>query len=258
MIAKVKSKQQAKRNPDVEETTHHRHPLLFAVGAVTFLMFACGGYLAQKLFDPSAFPITKIAVEGEFHQITSDHVEALVSNAVDGGFFSVDVANVRNRILDDPWIFDAAVQRVWPDTIRVSIREQDAVARWGEYALLNEFADIFVPNGDDIPSYLPKLNGPIGTESEMLSRYTAARSRLQKLGLNIAQIEMSDRRAWVMELTSGTSLVIGREELDQRLSRFSHAYDRFLKDSWEKVESIDLRYTNGFAVREKNVEEDNG
>ena len=257
MIAKAATKMQAKRNPSAEKISH-RHPLLFTVGVIAFLMFAGGGYLGQKLFDPSAFPITKIAVEGEFHQITSEHVEALVSNAVHGGFFSVDVANVRNRILDDPWIFDAAVQRVWPDTVRVSIREQSAIARWGEYALLNQFADIFVPDTSELPSNLPTLNGPIGTEAELLSRYETARRRLSNLGLMIARVEMSDRGAWVVELTGGTTLVVGREELDQRLSRFTRAFDHFLKESWEKVDSIDLRYTNGFAVREKAVGVDNG
>jgi cell division protein FtsQ len=74
----------------------------------------------------------------------------------------------------------------------------------------------------------------------------------------IARVEMSDRGAWVVELTGGTTLVVGREELDQRLSRFTRAFDHFLKESWEKVDSIDLRYTNGFAVREKAVGVDNG
>ncbi len=257
MNSKSCTKIQAKRNSTPVEV-RRRHPLLFTVGVIAFFMFACGGYLAQKIFDPAAFPITKIAVEGEFQQITSEHVETLVSNAVYGGFFSVDVANVRKRILDDPWIFDAAVQRVWPDTIRVSIREQNAVARWGEYALLNSRADIFVPDAQGIPPQLPKLHGPIGTEAEMLSRFKVVRERLSKLGLTIARVEMSDRRAWLVELASGTVLVIGREELNRRLSRFSRAYDHFLKESWEKVDSIDLRYTNGFAVREKIEEVDKG
>jgi cell division protein FtsQ len=257
MMGNRQGKAQAKRSAEIK-LPRHRHPLLIAVGVVAFLMFVCGGYLTQKIFDPAAFPIRKIAVEGEFHQITSEHVQALVSNAVHGGFFEVDVADVRNRILDDPWIFDAAVRRIWPDTIRVSIREQDAVARWGKYGLLNRFADIFVPETELIREDLVVLDGPLGSEEELLARYFTVQAGLDEVGLRVARIALSDRRAWVVDIANGATLVIGRHALDKRLNRFNRAFDRVLKANWARVDSVDLRYTNGFAIREKLTGVDNG
>jgi cell division protein FtsQ len=257
MIRKVRNKVQAQRTAPVE-VERRRHPLLSVVGVVAFLMFAYGGYLTQQLFDPHAFPIRKIAVEGEFHHLTSEHVQRLVSNAVHGGFFDVDVVNVRTRILDEPWIFDASVRRVWPDTIRVSIREQNAVARWGEYALLNQDADIFVPDSSAIPSGLVVLDGPIGTESELLRRYSAIQETLDPIDLRVARINLSDRRAWAVEIKDGATLVVGRHAVAERLGRFSRAFEHALKENWTHVALVDLRYTNGFAIREKNGATDNG
>jgi cell division protein FtsQ len=257
MMRGEKRTAQAQRNPS-PETRHRRNPLLFVVGIIAFLMFGSGGYLVQRMFDPSAFPIRKIAVEGEFNHLTAEHVQRLVSNALHGGFFDVNVAVVRARILDEPWILDATVGRVWPDTIRVSIQEQDAVARWGEYALLNRFADIFVPVSNPIPSGLVVLDGPIGTESELLRRYFAIQKSLDKVGLRIARINLSERRAWAIEIEDGATLVMGRRAIAERLSRFNHAFADVLKARWDRVALVDLRYTNGFAIREKAATADNG
>ena len=248
---------QAHRNREVE-VSRRRHPLLLIVGLMAFLMFLYGGFLGEQLFDPAAFPIRKIAVEGEFHNLTAEHVQAVVSKAVHGGFFDVDVAKVRARILDEPWVFDAAVRRVWPDTIRVSIREQVGVARWGEYGLLNKYADIFVPNSNAIPPNLVVLDGPIGTEGEILARYFSVKRTLDNVGLQAARIRLSDRRAWVVEIENGATLIVGRHFVAERLGRFSRAFEHVLKDNWMRVALVDLRYTNGFAIREKIGVIDNG
>ncbi len=248
---------QAQRN--LENTARRdRHPLLFIVGAIGFLMFVYGGFLTQQVLDPTTFPIRKIAVDGEFHHLTAKHVQSVVSKAVLGGFFDVDVAKVRARILDEPWVFDAAVRRVWPDTIRVSIREQAAVARWGKYALLNKFADIFVPDVSEIPSNLVLLDGPIGTESEILGRYRSMQRKLDEVGLQVDRVHLSERRAWGVDIKGGATLIIGRHAVEERLGRFSRAFERVLKSNWGRVALVDLRYTNGFAIRESLSGTDNG
>ena len=248
---------QAQRNVD-NAARRQRHPLLFMVGVIGFLMFVYGGFLTQQVLDPEAFPIRKIAVDGEFHQLTAEHVQSVVSKAVLGGFFNVDIAKVRARILDEPWVFDAAVRRVWPDTIRVSIREQAAVARWGEYALLNKFADIFVPDASGIPSNLVVLDGPIGTESEILESYFSMQKKLDEVGLQVGRIHLSERRAWAVDIKDGATLLIGRHAVAERLGRFSRAYEHVLKSNWKRVALVDLRYTNGFAIRESLGVADNG
>ncbi len=248
---------QAHRVREVEDS-QHRHPLLLLVGTLAFLMFLYGGFLAQQLFDPEAFPIRKIAVDGEFHHLSAAHMQTIVSKAVHGGFFDVDVASVRAHLLDEPWVSEATVRRVWPDTIRVSIREQVAVARWGEYALLNPIADIFVPESRATPPGLVALDGPIGTEGEILQRYYAMQKVLDDIGLQVQRIRLSERRAWIVDIENGATLVIGRHAVDERLGRFSRAFEHVLKGNWNRVALVDLRYTNGFAIREKSEDIDNG
>lgn len=223
----------------------------WVVGILAVTILAGAGYFVQLVGDPAAFPIRKVKVEGDFRHLAPQYVEKLVSGAVNGGFFSVDVETIRQRILEEPWLYDVAVQRVWPDTIRVSIKEQEPVAYWGENALLNGQADIFAPDRQSFPPDLVALQGPIGSETDVLRRFRSAQSQFGPRGLRITRLTLSERRAWVIEVAGGTTIVIGRHAIDQRLERFSRAYDSMLKDHWARIATIDLRYTNGFAIRER-------
>ena len=256
MAPKTIKRQAARHGQNATKTRISSLPVV--VGTLSFLMFVYGGYLAQRLLDPAAFPIKKIAIEGEFRYLMPEHLERAVSQAIDAGFFRVDVAAVRERILTEPWVYDAAVQRIWPDMLRVSITEQSAVARWGKYGLLNGKADIFVPDAGNTPDGLAVLDGPLGAEEEVLNRYLAMRRELGRVGLSVATLSLSARRAWQLEIEDGATLIIGRDAVAERLVRFTRAYETVLKPRWLRIARVDLRYTNGFAITESRDEINNG
>jgi cell division protein FtsQ len=221
---------------------------------VSLILLAGLGYVGQSLQRPGSFPIRKVAVEGDFRHLAPAYVETLVAGGLQGGYFQIDVQALRSRLLGEPWIKDAAVERVWPDVLRVAITEQQPVARWGKDALLNTQAEVFKPHPDSFPSGLVHLRGPVGSEEEVLSAYHRIERQMQALELKVARLGLSDRGAWTLGLAGGTRLVLGRERLNERLSRFERAYVAGLRDGWSTVASVDLRYTNGFAVMERKVE----
>lgn len=224
------------------------------------LACTCGGvaWLVHAMSDPAALPIRKVAVEGEFLHLNPNHLQAVVVGAVNAGFFGVDVAEIRRILLDEPWIRDATIRRVWPDSLRVRIEEQRPAARWGEHALLNEFADIFVPEPGEIPPGLVRLDGPVGTELELLERYRYLARRLAEVGLTPARIDLTERHAWTVTTTEGREIVLGREAFELRLARFLAGYTRGLDALWDRIGRVDLRYTNGFAVAEPAPRRGNG
>ena len=62
---------------------------------------------------------------------------------------------------------------------------------------------------------------------------------------------LSDRRAWRIVLSDGSTLLLGRHFTQERLDRFIRAWPRILRENWPRVQTLDLRYTNGFAVKER-------
>jgi len=67
--------------------------------------------------------------------------------------------------------------------------------------------------------------------------------------LSITRLEQDERRAWVVTLNSGVKLLLGRKESEKRLTRFIDIYPRVLKAWEQRIDEVDLRYPNGFAVR---------
>ena len=215
-------------------------------------------WIARELSDPTALPIRRVMVEGEFKHLTTEHVQHAVADAVHAGFFGVDVADIRDLLQDEAWIREANVSRMWPDGLHVTIVEQVPVARWGDYGLLNERADVFVPIAEDLPRDLVQLNGPLGSEQEVLERFGYIREQLADVGLKPVGLALSDRRAWTVTVEGGREILLGRRDLEERLARFKWGYTKGLNAAWERIGHVDMRYTNGFAVGERGSVRRNG
>ena len=63
------------------------------------------------------------------------------------------------------------------------------------------------------------------------------------------EVRVSPRRAWQVRLASGLTLRLGRERIEARLDRYIAVHDRTLSRLHRKLDYVDLRYPNGFAVR---------
>ena len=72
---------------------------------------------------------------------------------------------------------------------------------------------------------------------------------LQPLQLGVEALELDPRRAWRVKLDNGLTVDVGRNHPANRIARFVRVYPSILAGGNGRVESVDLRYSNGFAVR---------
>ena len=61
-------------------------------------------------------------------------------------------------------------------SLHVTVIEQAAAARWGDAGLLNNRGELFIAPRAHVPSELPRLSGPEGSESQVAQRYLSARA----------------------------------------------------------------------------------
>lgn len=208
-------------------------------------MVATGWYLAQ----PQTLPIKRVNIEGEFVQLSRGELQQLVTSELHGGFFSMDVAALRDAVTANPWVRDVSVQRVWPDTLQVSVREQTAMARWRDSGLVNSQGHYFQPDMSTAPANLPILQGPAETQAQLTRRLQQLQEAISSLDMRVSTLSLSERRAWSFTTDSGLEVVLGREDFDKRLERFAELVPANLGDRLGQASYIDMRYTNGFAVR---------
>ncbi len=181
--------------------------------------------------------------------ITLDRMErGDIQDHVEGGFFTVDVNAIRAAAEELPWVYKAAVKRVWPATLQIFIEEQQVIAHWGERGYLNRNGEPFFPVETSLSLKLPALAGPTGHELKVLENYQRVAKELAPLGLQVTSMELDSRRAWHLQVENGVLLELGRADTRQRLQRFIHAYPTVFAGRIEDLRRVDLRYSNGFSV----------
>ena len=199
------------------------------------------------------FPLRDIQLTGDVAHVTHEQVEAVVTRELRGNFFTVDLAQASAAFEKLPWVRKVSVRRQWPDRLLIVVEEHRPLARWGSTALVSAQGEVFEAA---INTTLPVLQGPEGTAPEVLSHFQAFEQALEPVGRHIAQITLSARRAWVVKLDDGMVLELGRENLETRLAGFVAAYGRTIARLPQPSTYIDLRYTNGFAVRSPGLKWD--
>jgi len=220
--------------------------LPLTLGIVGISLLYLGG---RYLLAPENLPVRSVRIESPLKQVTQQQLREVVSGHVQQGFVRLDVDAIRHDLEQLPWVYQASVRRSWPDVLVVRIEEQQAVARWGNVGLVNRHGEVFKPQDLSKWSQLPLLRGPDGTEMKVVKQYQEVLQMLTPLGLGVSHLTMNERRAWSLRLNNGLQMVLGRNDTHLRLLRFVRVYADVLKPRLEAIDSVDLRYTNGFAVR---------
>lgn len=199
--------------------------------------------------------VLSVRVAGEFKHVSRATLEASVRRKLEsGGFFAVDVDDLRRAALAHPWVREATVRRVWPDSIHIAVLERVAVARWNDHALLESDASLFSP-GHGVAGYaLARLEGPPDAHARVLDNYKRLATRLGTLAGGVQRLSLSARGQWEIELGNGLTLV-PRVPLDvDALEDLARVLPRILGERFQHAARIDLRYANGFAVRWRDHE----
>ena len=203
------------------------------------------------LSNPDTMPIKQVRIEGDFTRLSPVDLQLMVTDKVRGGFFSLDVDAVRDALLNEPWVNQVTVQRIWPDALRVIVTEQLPAVRWKEKGLLNIEGSYFEPDISTIPIELPLLSGPSGSEVMLLETFNTMQQQVKSVGYSIVYLSLDERRAWSFMLSNGIKVVLGRRDFDERFFRFLNLIPTTLSGRVEKTDTIDMRYTNGFSIKWK-------
>lgn len=201
------------------------------------------------LRNPHNMPLRSVQIEGEFRKLSTDELQTAVASAMRGGFFTVNVDAVRRAAESLPWVASTTVRRVWPDTLQLTVVEQRAAARWGETGLVNMTGQLFVPDATSIPPNLPRLNGPEELRWRVMETYIAVTAALAPIGRRVAELQVDKRRAWVLRLDNEVELRLGKASTLARVERFVRVYPTVFAVRETELKTVDLRYSNGFAVR---------
>jgi cell division protein FtsQ len=238
------------RNKDIITELPHAQRISFT--AIFMAVFCIVGFYVMSKWAIEHFnkPISIVKVEGNFHHLTQQQVATVLEPYVDTDFLSVDLDRIQQAVGNLPWVSNVTVRRIWPEGIAIRIKEEMAIARWGDKQLLDEEGRVFSLNelNEEIAA-LPVLNGPQGHEQDVMKQYQYIGQLLRPLNRRITHLTLAERGAWELQLNDGMKVMLGKERLMEKIQRFIRLYDAELAKSTVPILVVDVRYSNGIAVR---------
>lgn len=229
-------------------------PLLRAIASMLTAFSALAllyGAIHYTVHLPGLFPLHSVRLSAVPQRVAVAEVLQVVRGAATGNFFTVDIERLRRSLEQLPWVRNVSIRREFPGSLAVQLEEHQVLARWNNAALVNLQGEVFSAGSDQA---LPGFIGQAGDSEEVTRHYAQFSQQLAALNLQVAQLALSPRHAWQVRLSNGMVLELGREDMQQRLAQFVMVYpyiaSRIKADEKNTAQYVDLRYRNGFAVRQ--------
>jgi cell division protein FtsQ len=165
----------------------------------------------------------------------------------------LDADTARRRLMDNPWIGDAAVLKLYPDRLQITITERQAFALWqkdGRISVIAADGTVLEPFVERRYVALPLVVGD-GAQLRakeflaLIERYPDLRAMVR------ASILVASRR-WNLRLDNGIDVKLPETDVARALDRLT-ALDRDKKILSRDIVMIDLRLPDRVTVRQSDA-----
>ena len=226
------------------------------------LAVLCLGGVGTWLVRHPVWTVQGISVDGDVHHQSAVTLRTQLASqlraALAPGFLTLDLQRVRQLFESAPWVRQAVVQREFPNRLRVTLQEHEVVAWWGGSGsgrLLSRLGEVFEATPDDGEG-LPELIGPDEQAALVWDAYQRLQPVFAQTAMVIQRLELDQRGSWHVVLDSGAHVELGRggaDELSARVQRLSATLAQVIQRYPGTLETVDLRYPNGYALRMRGV-----
>lgn len=190
-------------------------------------------------------PVASVRFTGETARVPAADLERLAAGLRGRETRAVSLPAVREAVKRLPWVRECAVRHVFPATLEVAIEAHAPLARWDDTRLVSVLGEVFTAGH---AGELPRFSGPEGSAAEMAAAWKGLVAASAGLASPIAELRLTQRRAWQARLASGFAIELGRGPVESRLARFAAAWPGIAAAAATATHA-DLRYPNGFALR---------
>ncbi|KAF3999675.1 cell division protein FtsQ/DivIB [Glaciimonas immobilis] len=233
-----------------------------ALFGLALLALMAGGawWLAQRPMFALKVIRVESAEKSDLRRVNPLTIRASALPRIKGNFFTANLDSVRVAFESVPWVRKASVQREWPNQLVVTIEEHQPLGTWDDDGrLLSVKGDLFIANLDEAEEdgELLKFGGPNGSEKDVLARFADFQKWFAPIKLTPTDVELSPRYAWSVKLNNGMTVALGREQtratLHDRVNRLIEIYPQLLARLQDRIESVDMRYPNGLALKASSL-----
>ena len=230
---------------------------------VILLVLYAAHRATSLVLNASALKVSRIVVEGNV-RLSNGEVQQLAHGLYGSNILTADLAKHRRAILNSPWVAQAALRRVLPSTIEISVAERRpfGIGRIGNQLYLTDrdgtVIDEFGPQYAEFD--LPIIDGLVRApkngkaaidpaRAELAARVIDAVSSDPAVARRLSQVDVTDRYDAIVMLEDDPALLhVGTEKFLERLQSYLQVADR-LRESVTEIDHVDLRFGERVFIR---------
>ena len=232
-------------------------PLLIGVVSITVLSWKWRDTLS----------VQRVVIDGN-RILPAQHVLGLSNVSLKSHMYGIDIYDVRQRVLQQPFIKSVCINRNFPNTIHIQIVERDPIAtvNTGQLRYVDREEFLLPQIESAVGLDLPIISGIGGLQQAQIGDTVSNTELSEAINLletaqvidtaiyhSISEVNMNGGKDILLYSTDiGVPIFVGRGEYGKKLILFHTFWSNFVKSqNADKLQYIDLRFNEQVVVKWK-------
>ena len=209
-----------------------------------FLLFLLILLLITYKSEYFSYPIDEIVISSENKKYNERAINTYIETLYGKNLLTIDIDDIQATIISDKWIRDAEITKSFPSTLSIQIIQHIPIATYNSNIITSTGALIKSSDPyDNLPNIIDYSND-LQSANHILS---LSLKNLEKINLIIQKIVIY--HSLIKIYTSDVLLITDKEKFEINLMRLSTSFEKINDIYDKKITSIDMRYSNGFAIK---------
>ena len=194
--------------------------------------------------DYFIYPINEVELTSTSSNYDNDKLNDIVVSIHGQDLLSLNLSDIKKNIKSDGWIKDVKIKKSFPDKLEIIIIPQQPYAIYNSKIMMTDGTII---KASSLPPDLPTITDHTYDSLSSMNTMILTGKLLQKIDLDIKKIEIYDSLIKVITYTN--ILISDRDNYEKNLKRLVLRFQDLKKLFKKDIKSIDMRYSNGFAIK---------
>ena len=200
--------------------------------------------LILYISDYFVYPISEVEITSTSSNYDNEKINDIVLSIQGQDLLSLDLNDIKSSIRSDGWIRDVEIKKSFPDKLEIIIIPQEPYAIYNSKIMMTDGTII---QTSPLPSDLPIITDYTHDRLSSMDITILSVRLLQKIDLDIKEIVIHD--SLIKVFTSTNILISDRDNFEINLNRLVLSFPDLQKLFENDIKSIDMRYSNGFAIK---------
>ena len=191
-----------------------------------------------------SFPIEEINIISSDKKYNEKKLNKYIDSIYGNDLLLINIDMIKKNIISDEWIIDVEVIKSFPSKLSIRIIQHEPLAVYNNQIMSKSGILISSSrNLDNLPVIVDKQKRPTAAFDTLLSTLVS----LKKIDLVVKKIEIY--HSLIKIYTTSIVLISDKTNFKKNIQRLVPSFSDLKNIYGKKITSIDMRYSNGFAIK---------